>query len=157
MKSEIILAAIALSLATSCGEEQRQVTTDMINFPKSASGDLDQPLPRLTFDNLVWEFGTVAEGELISHSYKFTNSGNAPLTIFQVKPGCGCTSLKDWPADPIAPGEGGQISVEFNSNGRKGNVDKLIHVQANTVPATTELKLRGTVLGPGEKVPAKAE
>ncbi|MDZ4824831.1 MAG: DUF1573 domain-containing protein [Flavobacteriales bacterium] len=149
MKSPLPILAIALLF--SCGEEQQQVTPEMINFPKSASGESDKPLPQLKFENEVFEFAPVAEGEKLSHAYTFTNTGNAPLIISQVKPSCGCTTLKDWPTQPIQPGEGGQISIDFNSSGRAGKVDKSIFVQANTVPATTMLYLRGTVHGPGEK------
>ncbi len=131
----------------SCKEEGPKVTSDLLNFPKTASGMEDTDLPVMAFENPVYHFDTVAVGEKITHSFSFSNKGKSPLVISSVKPACGCTTLKDWPKDPIAPGEGGVITVEFNSNGFSGAIDKSVFVRANTVPVDNILKLTGVVRG----------
>jgi hypothetical protein len=89
----------------------------------------------------------LAIGEKYPHTYRFTNTGKSPLLITQVNPSCGCTTAKDWPQNPIAPGESGQISVEFNSTGNSGKVDKSISVLTNCIPAVHVLRIQGTVVG----------
>jgi hypothetical protein len=55
--------------------------------------------------------------------------------------------LKDWPKDPIAPGASGQISIDFNSTGNSGKVDKTITVSTNAEPTNIVLHLIGDVVG----------
>jgi hypothetical protein len=55
--------------------------------------------------------------------------------------------LKDWPKDPIAPGQSGVITVEFNSAGFSGNIEKIIQVATNGIPRDFYLKLKGEVSG----------
>lgn len=135
------------ALAASCGEENKKVTADMFNFPQSASGTEQGAAPSIVFDSLEFNFGKVAIGEKVVHSYQFKNEGNAPLIIGQVTPSCGCTTLKDWPQQPIAPGDEGKITVEFNSSGFPGQIEKSILVATNATPNQYYLKLKGEVMG----------
>jgi hypothetical protein len=85
---------------------------------------------------LVWEkgahdFGEVAEGTQVSHTFRFTNKGNEPLILTRVQPSCGCTVPNNWPKDPIMPGGTGEISVSFNSTGRVGANTKVVQVFSN--------------------------
>jgi len=142
----LVACAAALLLLSGCSTDNRQITSDMIHFPPSGGGDAEQA-PVITFDSTICHFGTLAIGEKYPHTFRFTNTGNAPLLITQVNPSCGCTTAKDWPKQPIAPGETGQISVEFNSNGNTGQIDKSISVLTNCIPAVEVLRLQGTVVG----------
>lgn len=147
MKVAILSIATALFLF-SCQEEKRKVTADMINFPQTASADAEEvDMPKITFDSTTCNFGTIAIGQKVVHTFKFKNTGNGPLVISQVVPSCGCTTLKDWPKDPIYPGEGGSITAEFNSSGFPGEISKSITVGTNCLPADWYLKLEGTVAG----------
>lgn len=131
-----------------CKTENRQVTADMINFPPSeGSADANSNLPVITFDSTVMNFGIIAIGEKVNHTFRFKNTGKKPLLISQVTPSCGCTTPRDWSKEPILPGEEGQISVEFNSRGFSGQIEKTISVLTNCVPATYELKLKGNISG----------
>jgi hypothetical protein len=127
----------------------------MIHFPPSGGGDAENA-PVITFDSMICHFGTLAIGDKFPHTFHFTNTGNAPLIITQVNPSCGCTTAKDWPQQPIAPGETGQISIEFNSNGNSGNVDKSISVLTNCIPAVEVLRLQGSVIGVDDTSPVKS-
>jgi hypothetical protein len=138
-------SAFAL-LLIACKTDNRQITSDMIHFPPSGGGQ-SESAPIITFDSSTCNFGTLAIGEKYPHTYRFTNTGKSPLIITQVNPSCGCTTAKDWPQHPIAPGESGQISVEFNSTGNSGKVDKSISVLTNCIPAVHVLRIQGTVVG----------
>ncbi|MCJ7593930.1 MAG: DUF1573 domain-containing protein [Desulfobacterales bacterium] len=47
-----------------------------------------QPLqgPRLVIEETVYDFGKVLEGQVIEHTFKILNKGNAVLHIQKVKP-----------------------------------------------------------------------
>ena len=153
----IVLVFFTISLALgSCKDKERKVTADLINFPESASGMSDEDIPEITFDSIQHNFGTIAIGEKVVHKYNFKNTGEAPLLIADVKPSCGCTTLKDWPKDPIMPGESGTIGVEFNSEGYPGAITKTIMVHTNGVPKDVYLKLVGMVEGVDSKKEVKS-
>jgi hypothetical protein len=75
--------------------------------------------------------GTVTEGGTLKINYRFRNSGSKPLVIEKVQPSCGCT-VADYPKQPIAPGQEGEISAEFDTKGKEGMQKKNITVYANT-------------------------
>jgi hypothetical protein len=141
-----LIAAIAACLIISCQSDNRQITSDLIHFPDE-EGQAGGDVPVILFDSTTANFGTLAIGEKFVHTFRFKNEGKAPLIISQVNPSCGCTVPKDWPHDPIAPGESGEITVEFNSKGSPGKIDKNISVLTNCFPKVVDLKIAGTVSG----------
>ena len=102
------------------------------------------PTTTIDFAENSFDFGTVTEGEKVSHVYKFKNTGNEPLVISNAKGSCGCT-VPQWPKTPIAPGESGDIMVEFNSKGKPGKQTKRVTVTANTNPPQSFLTITGNV------------
>ncbi len=141
------ILSVAVASLGACKTDNRQITADLINFPPSSGEVSNQKLPIITFDSTVMHFDTIAIGEKVNHIFRFKNTGKSPLIISQVTPACGCTTPKDWPKEPILPGESGQISVEFNSRGFSGQIEKSISVLTNCIPATWDLKLKGFVSG----------
>jgi hypothetical protein len=100
---------------------------------------------KMTFENMSHDFGTIKE-ELgsVTYDFKFTNTGNAPLIISNVKASCGCTT-PDWTKDPVLPGKTGFIRAVYSTTGRPGAFNKSLTITANTEPATTNLFISGTV------------
>ena len=96
------------------------------------------------FDNTNFDFGIIKTGASVSHTFKFTNTGNFPLKITNAKASCGCTVPK-WPKELIKPGEDGEILVTFNSKGKKGNQHKSVTITANTIPSTISLYIKATI------------
>ncbi len=45
----------------------------------------------IKFDNPEHDFGTLTEGDTVSHVFSFTNTGTDPLEILAVNVSCGCT------------------------------------------------------------------
>ena len=102
------------------------------------------PPTNITFDNMEFDFGEVDEGDIVTHIYKFTNTGKNPLVITRANGSCGCT-VPSYPKIPIMPGESSEIQVNFNSQYRMGKQHKSITIYANTEPEITVLKLFGLV------------
>ncbi|WP_306643621.1 DUF1573 domain-containing protein [Sanyastnella coralliicola] len=147
----LLIISLAVFLFA-CESSDDGVNTDMINIPSSASGEgADTKLPEITFDVPEFDYGTIAEGEVVRHNFEFENTGDAPLLISKVESTCGCTVMKDWPKEPIQPGENGEIVVEFNSSKREGSQRKKITVLANTVPTKNLIYMTGVVVGPNSQ------
>ncbi len=104
----------------------------------------DGPLPVLNFERTDHDFGTIAEGQKVSYTYKVTNTGEAPLIIQNAQPSCGCT-VPTWSKDPIPAGGTGFVTAEFDSNGKPGIANKTITVTANTWPKVTTLRFKAMV------------
>jgi len=108
----------------------------------------DGKVPEFKFEETMYEFGTVNEGDMVNHTFTFTNSGEAPLIIKNAVASCGCT-VPNWPKEPIAPGETGEIEVNFNSQGKPNQQTKTITITANTEPTITKLTIKGMVTPKG--------
>ena len=96
------------------------------------------------------DFGKIIQGEKITHSYRFKNTGKSDLVITNVSASCGCT-VPSWPKKPIKPGEENIIDVVFNSDGKKGWQTKDITVVTNAKPNTRVLNIVGEVVLPKGK------
>ncbi len=118
-------------------QDNKQPASDI---PTPAKGEE----PAFKFETIEHNFGQIKEGQIVKHTFKFKNIGKSPLVIKDATATCGCTVPKK-PQNPIAPGGDGEIEVEFNSSGKSGVQEKDITVTANTIPAETKLKIKGTV------------
>ena len=103
------------------------------------------PTTTMTFEETEFSFGTVTDGEKVSHTYVFTNTGNEPLILSNAQGSCGCT-VPSWPREPIAPGAKGEITVEFNSANKVGSRNQKVTITANTNPPQSFIYLKGDVL-----------
>ncbi|MFT6814318.1 MAG: hypothetical protein ACJAZ3_000204 [Sphingobacteriales bacterium] len=159
-KITLILLALPFLLA-SCGEEgasmkerETSVSKDMIENPataeiseSSAVAEAAEDLPAMAFENDVYDFGTITEGEKVNYTFKFSNTGKAPLIITSASASCGCTVPKK-PEAPVSPGQSDVIEVTFDSKGKVGIQNKTITIVSNTIPNTKILTLKGEVLKP---------
>lgn len=111
---------------------------------EGADDTSEEGVGEFKFDNTEFDFGTINEGDVVKHVFKYTNTGKAPLVIKDAKGSCGCT-VPNWSSKPVAPGESGEINVEFNSSHKSGAQHKTVTIMANTTPSNTGLVLKGTV------------
>ena len=102
------------------------------------------PLPIAAFETTDHDFGTINEGQKVTHVYKIKNTGEAPLIIQSAQPSCGCT-VPDWTKEPIPVGGSGFVKAEFDSSGKPGINNKTITVTANTWPKTATLRFKAMV------------
>ena len=99
----------------------------------------------LKFDKTVHSFGKLIEADVASTVFTFTNTGKTPLIISNAQGSSGCT-VPQWPREPIAAGETGEIAVTFNSSGKVGQNDKTVTVTANPNPTTIVLHVKSLVV-----------
>lgn len=103
------------------------------------------PVTTIEFaDGGTFDFGTVDAGEIVTHTFSFTNTGDNPLIVSDAKGSCGCT-VPSKPTAPIQPGETGEITVQFNSANKEGKRNQKVTLTANTTPAQSFLYLTGNV------------
>ena len=110
----------------SCGDDDSKISTGLVNNPASATESKNAKEPKIEFNVLEHDFGKMIQGEQVSFSYKFKNTGDAPLIIAAVERTCGCTEIK-FP------------------KGHKGFQNKRIIVKANTNPSETILKFKARI------------
>ena len=143
-------------LLFSCSQAEQQdgdgqISTEIVNNPVTASGvKTDKAIPEIKFEEEVHNFKKVIQGEKVSYSFKFKNTGDADLIISGVSASCGCT-VPSWPKKLIAPGDEGTINVVFDSDGKKGRQNKAITVVTNSIPNTRVLHIVGEVMIPQGK------
>jgi hypothetical protein len=154
--NKIILLLSLVGFMVSCGDKGQKskdstVDPDLIKNTISANDpNAENPEPILTFDETVWNFKRIKEGTQVTHTFKFTNTGNEELVISQCTAACGCTTpLCD--QKPVAPGAEGKIKVKFDSENKKYNINKQVTIVANTNPPTTVLTINGYVIPVGEQ------
>lgn len=107
--------------------------------------------PRLSFEKERHDYGTISlddlsPGEKFDLTISFTNTGNAPLVLSNVRACCG-TSVSDWPQEPIMPGEGGIIEVNFRLRHRAQRISRTVTVLSNcSEQASAVFRIAGEVV-----------
>ncbi len=145
-----VISVSALLFLFSCNSGGR-IDTDVVNNPNTASGKADlSSLPSFDFEEEVHDFGKIREGESVSYSFVFKNTGKSDLIISDVSTSCGCT-VPSYPKTPIKPGQSSTIKVTFNSAGKHGFQTKNIVIAANTQPNTKLIQIKAQVLAAGKE------
>ena len=101
--------------------------------------------PEMTFENREFEFGTVNEGDIVTGSFTFVNTGKSDLVITSAHSSCGCTIPEYERNKAIKKGEEGTIEFKFNTNGKPENQLKTITLETNTKNQIEKLVIKGYV------------
>ena len=103
--------------------------------------------PKIEFKTETINYGEVVKGvDDGVREFIFTNTGDAPLLIKDVKSSCGCT-VPEWPKTAIEPGKSDKIVVKYNMN--PGPISKTITVETNATNkpnGVIPLRIKGTVI-----------
>lgn len=145
MKKIALFAFLGLAVAISgCSKNEK----------KGEEKQANSKLPVFALiDSAAYDFGTIKEGAIVEHEFKFRNDGEYPLILNNISSSCGCTT-PEWPKEPIGPKESSSIKVRFDSKHKDGPQVKTITVYANTEPAYTELRLKGIVVAAAQTAAA---
>jgi len=140
----------------SCGQNNGQLpTTDMVNIPATADKGLDKDdLPDMKFEEEIFDFGTITQGEKVTHDFKFENTGEKNLIIANAYADCGCT-VPEVPKKPIPSGDRNIIRVSFDSDRITGMITKQITILTNCIPNKRVIKIKANIFVPQTKNPVK--
>lgn len=138
MKKSIFIVLASMSLLSAGAYAQTDAA------PATAQTTANPNGPKMTFDVMEHNFGTIKQGEVTTYEFKFKNTGKEPLVISNAVGSCGCT-VPEWPKDPIAPGKTGVIKVTFNSTGKMGQIDKTVTLTSNDRDGMIVLHMKGVV------------
>lgn len=139
------LSVLLLVGAISCQTEaDRSLDTSAVSVSSSAEGKSTE-LPEIKFNEDEFDFGKIIQGEKVSHSFYFRNTGKKNLIISSASGSCGCT-VPEWPKEPILPGESGKIDVIFSSDGKSGYQEKTVTVVTNGEPATRVIRIKCEII-----------
>lgn len=136
MKKSILLAACTLLFATGAVNAQDKAAAPAAATPASTA--------EMVFEAEEFNFGTIKQGESVTHEFSFTNAGKDDLIITNAQGSCGCT-VPQYPKEAIKKGAKGTIKVTFNSAGKMGMQDKTVTITSNAKNSPRILHLKGTV------------
>lgn len=156
MKKQILFFGLLLAIV-SCepakvSQDENTISTDLINVPATAS---DKPIvpgsaPDLKFNEDAHDFGKIIQGEKVTYSFTFKNTGGSDLIISSAQGSCGCT-VPTYPKQPIKSGEEAKIDVKFDSEGKSGLVKKTVTLTTNCNPSTKVLTISATIEVPEQE------
>ena len=90
-------------------------------------------LASVTWDQDTIFFPDTPEGDLLTGSFRMTNTGAVPYLIRQNKTTCDCTAL-NVPKHPIMPGETAEVHFEFDTSGKLGIAAPALIIYDNSTP-----------------------
>ncbi|MBO4740325.1 MAG: DUF1573 domain-containing protein [Bacteroidales bacterium] len=100
--------------------------------------------PKIEFSSTTHDYGDIKKGGDGNCEFTFTNVGNEPLILSNVRASCGCTT-PSYTKEPVMPGKTGKIKVRYNTN-NLGGFSKRVTVNSNsTTNPTVTLTIKGTV------------
>lgn len=103
--------------------------------------------PAMSFSETKHSFGFIRQGEIVSHEYTFTNTGDGPLIISECEVACECTKV-EFPKEPIAPKGTGTIKVTFDSKSAMDRQEREVIVKSNATNSPQTLVFKCVVLKP---------
>ncbi|MFN0048363.1 MAG: DUF1573 domain-containing protein [Cytophagales bacterium] len=104
----------------------------------------NEPQAEITFEKTSFDFGEIKQGQVVNATFKYKNTGKAPLILSNVATTCGCT-VPAWAKEPLAPGKSAEITATFNSAGKMGQQNKVITVFSNAKSAQTQVSINCNV------------
>ena len=96
-------------------------------------------IPKIQFDETVYDFGATSQVTTVSGTFHFKNTGEGILKVDPPKPSCGCTAAQVIP-DTLPPGTAGIIPFTLSLGFNRGMLVKHISVHSND-PLTPEVSL----------------
>lgn len=128
-------AMICLLAAMSFGVAKAQ-NTETTEVPVNGA--------KISFAEMEHQYGTIQKGSDGNCEFTFTNEGNEPLILQNVKASCGCTT-PSYTQKPVMPGQTGTIKVHYNTN-NVGAFSKTVTVTSNAVDnPRVVLRIKGNV------------
>jgi hypothetical protein len=114
----------------------------------SCSSSVTNNDAHIHFENEHHNFSALSYKHGAEYAFQFSNPGNTPLIIFDVKTSCGCTVPK-WPKKPVKPNKTGEIRIKYDA-ASPGVFYKTIQVYYNGKDSPQKLTIKGEVEYPDD-------
>jgi hypothetical protein len=101
--------------------------------------------PAVIFENEIFSFGEVVEGDDASYSFSFSNPGTEILIINDLHLSCWCITVDEFDR-VVEPGGSGVIAGVIKTNGFEGDMVKTISVKTNIRDKEPVLSVEGIVI-----------
>ena len=85
-RNNIIYTAVLLMALVSC--DQRSKGHKSLNSNVIETDQISNKEPIISFDKKTWDFGTIVDGEVVEHTFRFTNTGSKDLIISSASASC---------------------------------------------------------------------
>jgi hypothetical protein len=85
----------------------------VLGFAFTASAQ-DNEKAEFKFNEEKHDFGKIPQGTPVTTIFEFTNIGQEPLILTDVKPSCGCT-IAEFTKTPVKRGDKGEIKITYNA------------------------------------------
>lgn len=133
------------------------MTFGMANAQNQENTEVPANGAKIKFSEMEHQYGTIQKGGNGDCEFTFTNEGNEPLILQNVKASCGCTT-PSYTQEPVMPGKTGTIKVHYNTN-NVGAFSKTVTVTSNAVDnPRVVLRIKGNVKAPeGEQSATKQQ
>jgi hypothetical protein len=106
-------------------------------FPPMTEEELAKA-PKLVLSKKEHDFGNIKDGDKVETVFELTNGGKTLLNIREARGNCGCT-VGRLAKNDLAPGETIQMTVSFDSKGRKGKQFKNVTIFSNDPTSPTQV------------------
>ena len=119
----------------------------LTNFSCGEAGSAKKETPKsaeIKFQNERIDIGVIDGKSNAIVDFKFSNTGNIPLTIIEAKGNCHCVQAKA-PEKAIEPGDSSVISVSFDPEGVSTLFQRTVMVRSNATRDSVELCITGEV------------
>ncbi|KAA3636641.1 MAG: DUF1573 domain-containing protein [Calditrichaeota bacterium] len=105
----------------------------------------------ISFSEKEFNFGKLPQHTAVSHTFWIRATGNEPVHITKVVPGCGCTKapLQD---SVIAPGDSTSIEIIFSAKSFRGYVSKKPYIQINDSEERIYLRIDSEIMPDPESI-----
>lgn len=95
------------------------------------------------FEKELINYGKIKKGEDGNRIFTFTNIGDAPIIIKDVKTSCDC-AVPEKPDRPIMPGEKTTLTVSYDTS-KVGGFSKEIIIFSNAKQPIKKIKIKGYI------------
>ncbi len=144
MKKMFLLAGVTLMAACNNGGTNAVGKINQDNLAQAEKvAEQSKQFPEIKFEETTHDFGEIKQNVKVETSFVFKNTGKVPLVISNASSSCGCT-VPEYPKEAIAPGEKGEIKVEYNGSG-KDAITKTVTLTTNTEKGTETLTIKAFV------------
>jgi len=100
--------------------------------------------PVISFEEMLFDYGTIEQGGDGNHNFIYKNTGKEPLILSKVRSSCGCT-IPEWSRVPLLSGEQDTIKVTYDTR-RLGRFSKTVSIFSNAKKEMEVVRIQGEVV-----------